>query len=116
MTPRTRTASASAAMPADRDAELTALRAELDLALAALDPTLLDRAGSPRGILDGEHVRRGLLEAGAARELCERLRSHAMADLGEWIVAAERERVPIAEIARLARLARATVYAVLDER
>ncbi len=79
-----------------------------------------------RGIFEGgssptaktvlpDSARQGIAEAGARRALAEQLRAEAMIDLADWCRAGRRAGLTISEMARLARVTRVTVYAMLGE-
>jgi len=59
---------------------------------------------------------KAIRRAAKRREYAERLRRQATADLGENIARAQAEGVPIARIAREARLSRQGVYDLLAAR
>lgn len=84
------------------------------LAVEARDVSIFDVGSSPVAKhVSPDSCRDGLREAGARRQLAERLRNDAMLDLADWITVARTHGLEVTEIARLAGVTRQTVYTII---
>lgn len=98
---------------------LDKLRAQLEHAVEARDTGLFDVGSSPEHKarpLHPDSILTGLLEAGARRQLAQRLEADATSDLTAWVRAAHEAGWEIKQIAELAGVTRATIYAWLGSR
>jgi len=89
------------------------MRADLQQAIDSRDTDLFGVAVEPElGVpLHPESIERGLQEAWARRELAERLRADAMAELDAWVRAALDAGWDVTRVAALGGISRQTIYA-----
>lgn len=89
------------------------MRPDLQLAIDSRDTDLFGAAAEPKpGVpLHPDSIERGLQEAWARRELAERLRADAMAELDAWVRAALDAGWEVTRIAELGGISRQTIYA-----
>lgn len=89
------------------------MRADLQLAIDSRDTTLFGVGALPkRGVpVRPETIAEALELAGAQRQIAEALRREAMQSLDAWMGVALEMGMPLAQVAKLAGVTRATVYA-----
>ena len=92
------------------------LIAELRRAVETRDVGLFGVDSSPGRSPHPDSILTGLLEAGARRQLAQRLKADATGELIAWVRAAHEAGWEIKRIAELAGVTRATIYAWLGSR
>ena len=95
------------------------LQAQLEAAVETRDTSIFEPGSSPEHKarpLHPDSIRAGLLEAGARRQLAQRLEADATVDLIAWVRAAHEAGWEIKRIAEHAGVTRATIYAWLGPR
>lgn len=95
--------------------DIDALQREMATAVDHRDVGIFEVGGAPSASPHPDSIRVGLIEAGARRQLADRLKADASMDLAAWCRAAHEAGISISEMSRLSGASRPAIHEWLGQ-